>query len=544
MWALVVALGTVVTAQQAPPPGATGYTVFLRGSPIGHEDVTVRTDATGISITSEGRASLPEPTIIRRAEARYSPDWTTQSFVLEASVNGGEVTARSAFGDGVVRTQGVQGGTAFTREHKAAAQTIVLMPNAFFGGWEAITRRVTSATGPVDLRAYVIPQAELGLRVAAVTNERMQVGGAFFDVRRYDVVLQSPTGDLVASITAATDGSLVRMSIPAQALDVVRDDVASSTSRSQIYSNPGDEAATIPAPGFNLGATLTRPKTAAARVPVAILLAGAGIGDRDGTVGGVPMLAQLAGRLADAGIMAVRYDKRGFGQSGGRAESATLNDYAEDVRTVVRWLAARKDVDNKRIAVIGHAEGAWVGMLAAAREDRIAALVTLAGAGSTGGDLILEQQQATLERIELSAQEREARVALQKQIHAAVLTGKGWEGVSLALRRQADTPWFQSVLTFDPAKSIKGVRQPILVVHGALDKQVPVPHAERLADLARKESKSKAVELVLVRGVNHLLAPAITGEVAEYSVLPDRSVSADVSTTVTTWLATTFQAIK
>jgi pimeloyl-ACP methyl ester carboxylesterase len=243
--------------------------------------------------------------------------------------------------------------------------------------------------------------------------------------------------------------------------------------------------------------------------------------------------------------MAVRYDKRGFGQSGGRAESATLLDYAEDVRTVVRWVAARKDVDRQRIAVIGHSEGAWVGMLAAAREGRIAALVTLAGAGSPGADLILEQQQAALAQSQVPAPEREARVALQKQIHAAVLTGKGWEGVPLPLRRQADTPWFQSVLNFDPAKTIKGVRQPILIVHGALDKQVPIAHAERLADLARsKGSKSKAVELVVVRGVNHLLAPAVTGEVAEYTLLPDRNVSADVSTAVTTWLAKTFQAVR
>jgi pimeloyl-ACP methyl ester carboxylesterase len=184
-------------------------------------------------------------------------------------------------------------------------------------------------------------------------------------------------------------------------------------------------------------------------------------------------------------------------------------------------------------------------MLASARENRIAALVTLAGPGSPGPDLILEQQQAALDQSQVPAPEREARVALQKQIHAAVLTGKGWEGVPMPLRRQADTPWFQSVLNFDPAKAIKGVRQPILIVHGALDKQVPIAHAERLADLARsKGSKSKAVELVVVRGVNHLLAPAVIGEVAEYTLLPDRNVSADVSTAVTTWLAKTFQAVR
>jgi pimeloyl-ACP methyl ester carboxylesterase len=542
-WALVAVLSTAAAAQQ-PSPASTGYTIFLRGMPIGHEDVTVRSDASGTTITSQGRSSVPENSTISKAEIRYARDWTPESFLLEGTVGGGPVTAKSTFTGSVVRTEGSQAGTPFTREHTVAAQPLVLMPASFFGAWEALTRRVTSVTEPIELRAYIVPQDELPIRVNAVAAERMQIGGAFYDVRRYDLVLRSPGGDLPVSITATSEGALVRLSIPAQALDVVRDDVASSTSRTQIFTNPGDETATIPALGFNIGATLTRPKTGPARLPVAILLQGSGIGDRDGTAFGVPTLAQLAGRLADAGIMAVRYDKRGFGQSGGRAESATLNDYAEDARAVVKWLAARKDVDPKRIAVIGHSEGAWVGMLAASREGKIAALVTIAGAGSTGAELILEQQQGALDQAGLTPADRESRVALQKQIQTAVVTGKGWEGVPPALRKQADTPWFQSVLLFDPARTIRGVKQPMLLVHGALDKQVPPPHAERLADLARKESKSKAVELVVVRGVNHLLAPAITGEVSEYGSLPDRNVSADVSTAVSDWLTKTFAAVK
>ena len=84
----------------------------------------------------------------------------------------------------------------------------------------------------------------------------------------------------------------------------------------------------------------------------------------------------------------------------------------------------------------------------------------------------------------------------------------------------------------------------MLLVHGELDQQVPVSHAERLAELARKESRSKSVELVIVKGVNHLLVPATTGEVAEYATLTDRNVSKDVSAAVTGWLTKTFQAIK
>ena len=41
------------------------------------------------------------------------------------------------------------------------------------------------------------------------------------------------------------------------------------------------------------------------------MLAGSGVGDRDGVVQGVPTLAQLAGAIAESGMLAVRYDKRG-----------------------------------------------------------------------------------------------------------------------------------------------------------------------------------------------------------------------------------------
>ena len=57
--------------------------------------------------------------------------------------------------------------------------------------------------------------------------------------------------------------------------------------------------------------------------------------DRDEIVSGVAVFGMLATPLADAGYYVLRYDKRGIGQSGGRAETATLEDLAEDVRAVV-----------------------------------------------------------------------------------------------------------------------------------------------------------------------------------------------------------------
>jgi uncharacterized protein len=341
------------------------------------------------------------------------------------------------------------------------------------------------------------------------------------------------------------------VNIPAQRVDVMRDDLASATSRTILYSNAGDEAVTIPAMGFNLGATLTWPRgmkpadgPAATRAPAVILLGGTASNERDGVVGGVPILGQLAGALADAGFVAVRYDKRGHGQSGGRAESATLGDQAEDALAVVRWLSSRRDVDRDRIAVAGHNEGAWAALLAASRERRIAALVTIAAPSVTGADRVLEQQRHVLERMDIPPAERVAKIELQSRINAAVMSGRGWEALPPEVRKQADTPWFQSFLVFDPARVIRDVRQPVLFIHGELDAEVPVSHLDRLGELAQKEGRSRSVSVVAVRGVNHLLTPAVTGEVAEYASLPNRNLSADVTKAIAEWLTKAFQSAR
>jgi pimeloyl-ACP methyl ester carboxylesterase len=546
-WAFLLLLATAAQAQETAAPPSRGYTIFLRGTPIGREDVTVRTDASGVSIVSQGRMSVPSSITTRRAEVKYGPDWTPKSFALDATVNGGEVTATSTFASNVVRTNGTQTGGPYSREHTISPQPVVLLPSSFFGAFEAVSRRLVGAPVGTELRAYIVPQGETSVKLLTSAAERIQVNKDVFDVVHLEALWQIPgSTDLGLSIMATKDGGLVRFTVPSQGLDVVRADVAASTSRTQVFSNPGDEAVMIPGLGFNIGATITRPASAAAgtRIPAVILLGGAGVNDRDGQSNGVPTLGHLAGALARAGFLVVRYDKRGFGQSGGRSESSTLADQAEDARAVVRWLNDRKDVDQKKIAVVGHSEGAWVAMLAAARERKLAAVVSLAGAGITGSELILDQQQKALERSSLSPQDRASRVAMQKQIHSAVISGKGWEGVPPTLRKEADTPWMQSVLLFDPAKTLEDVRQPLLFVHGALDHEVEPANAERLAEMARKDSKSKSVELVVVRGVNHLLTPAVTGEVREYASLDDRTVSKDVTEAVNGWLTRTFAAVR
>ena len=123
------------------------------------------------------------------------------------------------------------------------------------------------------------------------------------------------------------------------------------------------------------------------------------------------------------------------------------------------------------------------------------------------------------------------------------MTGKGWEAINVSdsVKRQADTPYFQSFLTFDPAKHMKDVEQPLLIVQGERDMQVPPSNADQLETLAKSRKKNVPVDKIKVPGINHLLVPATTGEVEEYGRLADRQVSPAVTTALIEWLRRTGQ---
>jgi pimeloyl-ACP methyl ester carboxylesterase len=269
-----------------------------------------------------------------------------------------------------------------------------------------------------------------------------------------------------------------------------------------------------------------------------VLVGASGPTDRDGVAFGIPILGEIAGALADAGFIIIRYDKRGVGQSGGRPESATVSDYADDVRSAVKVLTQRKDVDPKRIAVVGYSEGGTVALVAAGKDKRIAAVALLDTPGVTGAEVALAQQKRLLDRSSMSAEEKQAKIEAQNRIHEAATTGKGLEQLPPDIRRAVDNAEFQSLLVADPAKLMRDVRQPLLIVHGELDTQVEPGNADRLEALARPRKNAPAVEKIKVPAVNHLLAPAATGEADEYLRLTDRHVSPAVTQAIVTWLKT------
>ncbi len=518
------------------------FSIFVRGMRIGSENLSVERIDGGWLLSGSSRLEAPIDLTLRQAEVRYDQELRPKAFRLAGQVKGQAIDLTTVFDGGTALTTFPQAGETRELRVNVSADTVVL-PNNFFGAYAALAARLARSQPGADLRVFVAPEAEISAVLKDVVMERVQTASRAFALRRHTVAFQNPGGIVEVVVETEEDGTLVRVSIPAVQLQVSREDVASVASRAQTYFRDGDEEVRIPANGFNLAATFSRPRPLpppppgkkVARLPAILLVPGSGPVDRDQVVAGIPTFGQLSGALADAGFLVVRYDKRGIGQSGGRAEAATLSDYADDVVVVARWLFNRDDVDAKNVTVVGHSEGASVALLAATREKDIARVVSLAGPGTPGAQLILEQQAAALARLPISDAERQQKIELQTKIQAAVLSGK-WEGVPDELRKQADSPWFASVLAFDPSQVVSRVRQPLLVIAAERDRQVPAHHATLLAGFAKTRKRDAGVTVVTLPGLNHLFVPATTGEVDEYSSLPDRHVSPLVAETIVRWI--------
>lgn len=539
--AAVLACLSPAAAQDAPPAPATGdatYIVFMGGREVGREQVSLARTAAGWTITSTGRLGAPMNLTTDRLQITYAPDWQPIELAIQARLEEAPLSLSTSFATTTAINEITQKGVTNTKTDQISARTVVL-PNNFYASYEALAARLASAAPGADLPIYVVPQTEIRMIVKAVAPATYRTPSGPMATRTYTVVFQNPNGPVQAEITIDDRHRFARLEIGAGSVTVSRQDLAGVSTRRQTLRNPTDADVTIPASGFSLAGTLTMPTIEGKpEHPAVVLVPGSGPLERDASVAGIPLFAQLAGQLADLGYVVLRYDKRGVGQSGGRTETVTLQDYAEDVIACVKWLDRRKDVDDRRISVVGHSEGAAVAMLAAAREKRIASIALVAGMGTTGRELILEQQQMLLDVAKVAEPERGAKVDLQKKILDTTLAGEGWETLPPEVRRAVDSPWYRSLLTFDPAKVMPRIKQPVFVVQGGLDTQVPPHHADKLAALARLRKNAPRVEAKVFPGLNHLMVPAKTGAVAEYASLEGASISREVAETIAGWLGT------
>lgn len=277
---------------------------------------------------------------------------------------------------------------------------------------------------------------------------------------------------------------------------------------------------------FSLGCTLTLPRVGRAPYPVVLTITGSGLQDRDENlwplVPGYRPFRQVAERVAAAGIATLRCDDRSFGASTGDVRQATTSDFAEDACAEVAWLQARPEIDRRRIALVGHSEGGVIGPMVAAMRPSVAALVLMAGTAKNGVAVLKDQAVWPIESSPGLAPERKAQLRS--------------EAIAAVDNDTTASAWLRFFRHYDPLPAARRVRQPVLILQGALDRQVTAGQADTLG-AAIRAGGDRDVTVRVFPGLNHLFLPSPTdGSPSEYASLTDVSLNRDVLETLANWL--------
>ncbi|MBP2160028.1 MULTISPECIES: S9 family peptidase [Asticcacaulis] len=288
--------------------------------------------------------------------------------------------------------------------------------------------------------------------------------------------------------------------------------------------------------------------------PAIVLVSGTGPNTRDEDVEGHKVFQVLSDALNRQGVAVLRYDKRGAGKSTGNYGMATTNDFTDDAEAVLNWLSQQPEVKVESIGIIGHSEGGIIAPAVAVRNAKTAYVAVIAGPGVRGDRLFLLQsplvsasygtpqdhitkRQAFDEKLYAAALSSPDPVVARTRVQAVVDQGLKDKvidaGEAKSLPGSTTTPWMRQFLANDPANTLAKVRQPILVLNGSLDLQVPAK--ENLAAIRQALKNNPRADIRELPGLNHLLQTAKAGSPAEYGDI-DETIAPSALEQITTWI--------
>lgn len=311
--------------------------------------------------------------------------------------------------------------------------------------------------------------------------------------------------------------------------------------------------------GIKLAGTLTIPRLEGP-FPAVLLISGSGAQDRNETILGHRPFLVLADYLTRLGIAVLRVDDRGVGGSTGDPAQATSEDFAGDVLTGVEYLKGRKEINPKKIGLIGHSEGGIIAPMVAAQSPDVAFIVMMAGTGLTGEE-VLYLQGALLAKANGASDGTIAKLrALQERIYAVLKQEKDDAAAAEKLREILTDaglqlseeekekmlfstfmevikiiPWYRHLLSSDPKPTLIKVKCPVLAINGEKDLQVSPKENLRAIEQALKAGGNKDYTIKELPDLNHLFQTAETGAVSEYAKI-EETISPTVLEVIGDWI--------
>jgi uncharacterized protein len=198
--------------------------------------------------------------------------------------------------------------------------------------------------------------------------------------------------------------------------------------------------------------------------------------------GAASLMLPVASLVHAAGAHALFLDARGHGRSDDD-RFASMPRFAEDIDAALRWLRADARIEPTRVVLLGHSVGAGASLLAASRDPRVAAVVSIAAMAHPGN-------------------------LMRANMHARGIPAPLITVILREIERAIDLPFD----TFAPISTISHIRAPVLLVHGGRDDVVPSTDATRLVQASAGRARLLVVPEADHASLNAFLvaAPAVT----------------------------------
>lgn len=265
--------------------------------------------------------------------------------------------------------------------------------------------------------------------------------------------------------------------------------------------------------GGALPGTLALPK-GTGPFPAVVLVHGSGPQDRDETIGANRPFLDLARGLANRGIAVLRYEKRTRARPGDYANGPLTVDTetTHDAVSAVTVLRSLKEIDNKRVYVLGHSQGGMMAPRIARQSDATGAIL-LAAPSRPLLDILIEQHRRLAAMS--GGMSAEEAAAIDKLVQQVARIRAGDELAPTETPMGMPAAYWRSIDGVDPVAEARSIRQPMLLLQGARDIQVVDADWQRWQEALGKDSRAT---LKHYPALNHLaIAGEGPGSLAEYS---------------------------
>ena len=311
-----------------------------------------------------------------------------------------------------------------------------------------------------------------------------------------------------------------------------------------------------------LGATIVLPKNAKGNYPIVVLASGSGAQDRNCELLGHKPFWVIADYLAENGIATLRFDDRGTGKSTGVFQMATLQDFASDVLACVNFLKSDSRFKKHPIGLAGHSEGGMHVMMAARKSKSVQFLIELASVGTTGKEVLVEQQYLIPKKGGQSEEYAQWNKSLFEEMTTLMLETKKKKraeklttylnekyksapeeykkltnemNFKLGMQMFMNSEWMFQFLSFRTAEYLTKLSIPVLAINASEDIQVPaISNQQGFEKYFSKKSKPNSKAIISI-GKNHLFQTCSECTVMEYGDI-EETFSEEVLNEMATWI--------